>query len=144
MLSLVSAGVYFHPLSSSEGIKSQDGQLPLVIEPKGSADLELLLEWIRENIDLLNRKLCLHGGLLFRGFEVTSADDFERVALQLDPSLRDSNPLDDGLRKRKARFVFGATAYSSRHSLPFHNEDSYLPKNPPKIMFCCLKPCASG
>ena len=137
-------GVYFRFLNSSEGINSQDGQLPLVIEPEGSADLAPLLEWIRENIALLNMKLYLHGGLLFRGFKVTSADDFERIALQLDHSLRDRNPLDDGLRSRKARCVFGATAYSSLHTLPFHNEDSYLPKNPPKIMFCCLKACASG
>jgi hypothetical protein len=137
-------GVCFRALNFGEGIGSRDGRLPLVIEPKASADLVPLLEWICGNSALLNMKLYLHGGLLFRGFKVTSADDFERVALQIDPLLRDKNPLDDGSRSHKSRCVFGATAYSSLHTLPFHNEDSYLPKSPTKIMFCCLKACASG
>lgn len=136
--------VSFRVLSPSEGISSPDGRLPLVIEPGASAELAPLLEWISENIALLNMKLCLHGGLLFRGFKVTSADDFERIALQIDPLLRDKNQLDDGPRAHESRCVFGATAYSPLHTLPFHNEDSYLPKNPTKIMFCCLKASASG
>jgi Taurine catabolism dioxygenase TauD, TfdA family len=138
------SGVRFRALDSREGIRSPDGQLPLVIEPEHSAELPPLLEWATANAELLNEKLCLHGGLLFRGFKVTSADDFEQLALKIDPALRDKNPLDDGVRRHKSRFVFGATRYSPLHTLPFHNEDSYLPKNPTKIIFCCLKAPASG
>src|SRR6266545_3810090 len=137
-------GIRFRALNSSEAIRSPDGRLPLVIEPESSEELAPLLEWISAHTALLHQKLCLHGGLLFRGFKVMDAEDFEQVALRVDPDLRDKNPLDDGLRPHNSRFVFGATIYSSLHTLPFHNEDSYLPKNPAKIMFCCLKAPTSG
>jgi hypothetical protein len=137
-------GVRFRTLDSREAIRSPDRRLPLVIEPEDSAELLPLLEWTAAHAALLNEKLCLHGGLLFRGFKVTSAEDFEQLALNIDPALRDKNPLDDGVRLHGSRYVFGATRYSPLHTLPFHNEDSYLPKNPTKIMFCCLKAPASG
>jgi hypothetical protein len=137
-------GVRFRALDSGEAIRSPDGRLPLVIEPEDSAELSPLLEWTAAHAALLNEKLCLHGGLLFRGFKVTCAEDFEQLALNIDPALRDKNPLDDGVRLHGSRYVFGATRYSPLHTLPFHNEDSYLPKNPTKIMFCCLKAPASG
>lgn len=138
------AGVRFRALDAREAIRSPDGRLPLVIEPEGSAELPPLLEWVEANAEMLNERLCQHGGLLFRGFKVTSIEDFEQLALKIDPSLRDTNPLDDGVRVHGSRFVFGATHYSPLHTLPFHNEDSYLPKNPARIMFCCLKAPASG
>jgi hypothetical protein len=137
-------GVRFRALDSREAIRSPDGRLPLVIEPEDSAELAPLLEWTAAHAALLNEKLCLHGGLLFRGFKVRSVDDFERLALSIDPALRDKNPLDDGVRLHDSRFVFGTTRYSPLHTLPFHNEDSYLPKNQTKIIFCCLKAPASG
>jgi alpha-ketoglutarate-dependent taurine dioxygenase len=138
------AGVRFRALNAREAITSPEGRLPLVIEPEGTAELPPVLEWVEANAGLLNEKLCLHGGLLFRGFKVTSIEDFEWLALKIDPALRDANPLDDGLRAHVSRFVFGATHYSPLHTLPFHNEDSYLPKNPARIMFCCLKAPVSG
>ncbi|HSL81358.1 MAG TPA: hypothetical protein VLF66_01195, partial [Thermoanaerobaculia bacterium] len=50
--------------------------LPLLVEP-GAPDVDLV-EWARESRGFLEERLLDHGAILFRGFDVASAYDFER------------------------------------------------------------------
>jgi Taurine catabolism dioxygenase TauD, TfdA family len=55
-----------------------DKPLPLLIEPAIS-DVSLS-SWAQGNRDLINSLLLKHGGLLFRGFGVRTAEEFEEFA----------------------------------------------------------------
>lgn len=135
-------------LRSEEGLFPSDNTLPAVIESDGERSLNALCEWIVAERGQLDQKLLTHGALLFRGFDVSGASDFERVALAVDPNLRDRLPLDDGLRRFRTRHVYDGADYQQKFSrfehLPFHYEDNYYPVPPSKIMFHCTKPAPSG
>src|SRR5947209_14663869 len=69
----------FNPIRESR--LSDDQMLPLIMEP--AAEQVDLAEWIRTHFDDIDRKVSTHGGILFRGFGLTNARDFERVAAAL-------------------------------------------------------------
>ncbi|MDQ3322403.1 MAG: TauD/TfdA family dioxygenase, partial [Acidobacteriota bacterium] len=61
-----------------------DRKLPLLVEPSAGGaqnkNLESLVSASVENKKFLREKLLEHGALLFRGFAVENAADFERFA----------------------------------------------------------------
>ena len=54
--------------------------LPLVIRPAGDPSLARLCGWLEANAAWVQERITQHGAILFRGFAVGSADDFERLA----------------------------------------------------------------
>src|SRR3954465_5097432 len=73
----------FNPIRESELSPGQS--LPLIIEP--STDQVDLAEWVRSQRSYIDQKRTLHGGVLFRGFGLNSAGDFEKVAAALCDNL---------------------------------------------------------
>lgn len=62
------------------------GQLfPLLVEP-GDASIDLI-EWVRNNRPLVERKLGEHAGILFRGFALEGIQGFEAFAEAVQPGL---------------------------------------------------------
>jgi len=118
-------------------------ELPLVVEPNGSGDLASLESWIGGNRQLLEQKLLHHGGVLFRGFKVASPEQFERIAKTLEPSLSAAHHFDGpGVRRWLTRHVcetLDSSVTQNANLLTLHNENSFLPRNPSKVMFCCLR-----
>ena len=53
-------------------------------------DLDLP-EWTANNLPLIESKLVRYGAILFRGFKVTSAPEFEKFALAICPELFNEN-----------------------------------------------------
>ena len=97
-----------------------------------------LVGWARDNRAYVERALIENGGLLFRGFGVTSAARFEEFARSFaDPLLNytyRSTP-----RSNVSANVFTSTEYPEDQRIPLHNEMSYTSNWPLKIWFCCLK-----
>jgi alpha-ketoglutarate-dependent taurine dioxygenase len=114
--------------------------LPLVISPLTS-DLDPF-EWAAHNRDLVREKLRHHGGLLFRGFELGSAADFERFAGSLCPEL--FGEYGDLPREGATTKVYGATPYPADQPILYHNESSHLDRWPMKIFFFCIQPPLTG
>jgi hypothetical protein len=108
-------------------------------EPTGAA----LAGWVGESLDLLLPRLHRHGAILFRGFQVGSLPEFERVAAEFCPTLRDyvggNSP-----RQRVSGHVYTATEYPRSARISLHNEASYLPQMPARILFFCQKPADHG
>eukprot|EP00118_Oscarella_pearsei_P000113 m.4243 g.4243 ORF g.4243 m.4243 type:complete len:369 (+) comp10445_c0_seq1:53-1159(+) len=120
----------------------EDGEtLPLIITPKDSnTSVEFLEGWIKDNHDWLAEKMQEHGAVLFRGFGIENAADFEKVVRSYQPELsteyRGTSP---------RRLQPGTTAVFSASELPHyypigqHIEMSFLPAPPRQLFFCCLE-----
>jgi alpha-ketoglutarate-dependent taurine dioxygenase len=116
--------------------------LPLVVEPLMS---ELDLNgWVRNNLDLVERKLLEHGAILFRGFGVSGVEGFEAFARVVAPQLANyvegSSP-----RIMLGEKVYTSTEYPPEYFVSLHNELSYAHRWPGKLLFfCAVEPRDGG
>jgi alpha-ketoglutarate-dependent taurine dioxygenase len=116
-----------------------DGRrLPLVVEP-ATAGVDLA-EWITSNREQLDAYFDENGAILFRGFDMQGAEDFERVASAIVPDLfaeyGDLPP--EGTSER----IYHSTPYPADKMILFHSESSHLPKWPLRQFFFCIQPAA--
>ncbi|MGP1384065.1 MAG: amino acid adenylation domain-containing protein [Thainema sp.] len=119
---------------------SAESSLPLVIQPKDEAmDLS---DWAEHNRPWLEQQLQQHGAILFRGFGLQSATDFEQVAQAICPSL--FGDYGDLPREGMGGKVYGSTPYPAEQAIRFHNESSHLHRWPMKIWFFCVQAAQQG
>jgi alpha-ketoglutarate-dependent taurine dioxygenase len=119
--------------SASKLLSSErEHSLPLVIH--AGASEASLTDWISSNRDQLNLDLRKHGGILFRGFAIESAGDFEEVIGTVSGRLLDytyrSTP-----RSIVSGKIYTSTEYPPHQTIPLHNENSYTRNWPMKIWF---------
>ena len=96
--------------------------LPLVVRPV-APDVDLV-EWAGRNREFVDAKLLERGAVLFRGFSVASAAEFERVARATCP---------------------GVLAHRGHPSqVPFHNEAAHLGRWPMRMWLYCAELPAPG
>jgi alpha-ketoglutarate-dependent taurine dioxygenase len=119
----------------------QPGQsLPLVIEP--DSDEIDLADWASSHREFIETNLLKHGAILFRGFNLNSAADFENVANAIHPNL--FGEYGDLPREGVSGKVYGSTPYPPDKAILFHNESSHLHRWPLKIWFFCVQPAQQG
>ena len=116
-----------------------DGRsLPIVVTP--ATDGVDLAEWITTNRDEMERYFQENGAILFRGFDMKDAEDFERVASAIVPDLfaeyGDLPP--EGASER----IYHSTPYPADKTILFHSESSHLPKWPLRQFFFCIQPAS--
>jgi acyl-CoA synthetase (AMP-forming)/AMP-acid ligase II/alpha-ketoglutarate-dependent taurine dioxygenase len=123
------------------GRLAPDQTLPLVIEPAGGS--VNLVEWSRANSITVENHLKENGALLFRGFGINSAAQFEEFLSGVSGELLNytyrSTP-----RRNVTERVYTSTEYPANETIPQHNEMSYSQEWPRIIGFCCLKAAAGG
>jgi alpha-ketoglutarate-dependent taurine dioxygenase len=122
----------FNPVRESQLNDSEP--LPLILEP--AADQVDLAEWVRNNRAGVEAKLLRHGGILFRGFGLKDARDFERVAAAISGELYAE--YGDLPRESLAEKVYASTPYPEDKSILYHNESSHMNTWPGKINFFCM------
>jgi alpha-ketoglutarate-dependent taurine dioxygenase len=119
-----------------------DGQtLPLVVEPEepGQTDLNV---WIKQNREEMERNVLKYGAVLFRGFGVATAAEFNRFALAMCPELFNEN--GEHPRESLGGDVYTPVFYPPDKKLLWHNENSFNHRWPLKIWFFALVPAAVG
>jgi alpha-ketoglutarate-dependent taurine dioxygenase len=114
--------------------------LPLVIEPTMS-ELDVV-SWARGNLDFIRTNLARHGVLLFRGFMIKEAAEFERFAQTISPQLFKDN--GEHPRKSVGGSVYTPVFYPPTDKILWHNENSFNYQWPTKIWFCCVQPAEQG
>jgi amino acid adenylation domain-containing protein len=131
-------------LPQSQLIKTsflQPGEgLPLVIEP--DSDEIDLADWASSHREVIESDLLKHGAILFRGFNLNSAADFENVANAIHPNL--FGEYGDLPREGVSGKVYGSTPYPPDKAILFHNESSHLHRWSLKIWFFCVQPAQQG
>jgi len=133
------------PMSAQEIVTEQplfpDGALPRLVQP--ALDGVDFVAWVAKNRPLLEEKLHQDGGILFRGFDVSSVEKFEEViTASCGPALRYTERSSP--RHEVKGNVYTSTDYPPAYKIFLHNENSYARTWPLKLLFCCITPAAEG
>jgi alpha-ketoglutarate-dependent taurine dioxygenase len=116
-------------------------RLPLVIEP--AAEGVNLIEWVRGQRDYVADELAKHGGILFRGFNLSTVGEFETfIEAAFSASLRYTERSSP--RSNVAGNIYTSTDYPPPETIFLHNEQSYNLTFPSKILFFCVTPAEQG
>ncbi|HTU45297.1 MAG TPA: TauD/TfdA family dioxygenase [Bryobacteraceae bacterium] len=116
-----------------------ESTFPAIIEPDSSGND--LVEWLRSAKDTIP-ELLRSGAVLFRGFSLRSASEFEAAARVVCPNLHGEYgdlPKEDG-----GNAVYRSTPYPPNRAILFHNESSHQSTWPLKQFFFCVQPAQSG
>src|SRR5438105_230199 len=116
------------------------GRLPLVIEP--AVEGVVLADWNLKNREWVEAQLLIHGGILFRNFNLPSPADFERAAKSIYGEL--FADYGDLPRNAAGEKIYESTPYPPDQMILFHNESSHLPRFPTKISFHCVTAAKKG
>ncbi len=121
---------------------SPQESLPLVIEPI-IPELDLII-WVKKNLDLIQKLLCQHGGIIFRNFSINSLEKFEQFIKVT--SNQELLSYQDGSSPRTLLTdnIYTSTDYPAEQSIFLHSELSYANTYPLKIYFHCIKPADKG
>ncbi len=116
-------------------------ELPRIYSPGDTNALEpgFLSAWVSKNKNSLEADLLEYGAILFRGFSIDSAQEFEDVALSLDKNLK-TDYLGTSPRNKVTKFVHTASELPPHYPIMQHAEMSFLDKPPRKLMFYCAVP----
>lgn len=125
----------------SMGQLHPDQPLPLVIRPS-VPNLDLCA-WVRSNRDLVETELLKHGAILFRGFALSTAEDFERfieaLSLELMKYMESSTP-----RVKVSDKVYTSTEFPAQETIALHSELSAAQTFPMKVVFFGHTPAEQG
>lgn len=114
-------------------------KLPLVIEPNdGDNSKGALLKWMKKEETFIKKHFYENGAILFRGFEINTPKDFEELALQVDPNLKnDYYGTSPRNIVKDTSYVFTASELPGHYPIMQHCEMSYVPQPPISLFFYC-------
>lgn len=98
---------------------------------------EALIQRIESEKTELKKQLVENGALMFRGFELKTPEDFEEVALALEPGLQ-NNYAGTSPRNSRTKFVHSASELPGHYPIMQHCEMSFLPTAPRFLFFFCF------
>jgi alpha-ketoglutarate-dependent taurine dioxygenase len=112
--------------------------LPLLIEPEGAPPCtDSFLEMLTADRNHFRELIRENSGILFRGFPIDGAEEFNRVL----KALGINNTVDyigGGSPRRKVKGkIYTSTEAPSDVKIPLHNELSYIDQYPKFISFYC-------
>jgi alpha-ketoglutarate-dependent taurine dioxygenase len=115
--------------------------LPLVIRP--SVKRLDLSSWAAGNADFIEERLLKCGAILFRGFDVKAADEFEGFIKSVSGQPLEYNERSSP-RHQVTGNVYTSTDYPANQAIFLHNENSYQHAWPLRLFFYCLIPARQG
>ena len=126
-----------------EPLDGVEGALPLIVQAIDDPDPGRLYDWLRLNDSWVQERLTEYGALLFRGFNVRNAEDFETVARAVDSELK-NDYMGTSPRDARSDFVFSASELPGYFPIPQHCEMTFTADPPRRLFFCCFEPPALG
>lgn len=120
--------------------------LPLTLQPtqKNAHSLQTFCDWLRKHPLTVRQWAMQHGAVLFRGFPIHEAADFDQVRQTL-PMM--PMPYFGGAAVRKLMYgehIFTTNESPPSEPIPYHHELSQTPEPPDYIAFYCEKPSQTG
>jgi len=115
--------------------------LPWLIEP--AIHGVNLPEWAANNREFLRQRLQRHGGILFRGFNLSSVDEFELLLRSVAGELLEYSYRSTPRTQVSGR-IYTSTEYPAHQTIPLHNEMSYTRHWPMILGFFCVEVAPEG
>lgn len=107
--------------------------------------LDDAVAWLHERREELCEQASRHGAILFRGFPVATAQDFDRFVAAFDlENFTYEDSLSNAVRVNKTPRVFTANEAPPEVSIFFHHELAQTPYYPARIFFFCEKAAEQG
>ena len=106
------------------------------IKADNNTKKETLLTRIANEKNALKNDLLKNGAILFRGYDIKTPEDFEEVALALEPGLQ-NNYAGTSPRNSRTKFVHSASELPGHYPITQHCEMSFLPTAPRYLFFYC-------
>jgi alpha-ketoglutarate-dependent taurine dioxygenase len=119
---------------------------PLVLECQNSGvDLAAATGWLTDQANELADHASRHGAVLFRGFPVNTAEDFDAfVAAFGFPNFPYYESLSNAVRVNRTPRVFTANEAPPEVTIYLHHEMAQTPIYPSRLFFFCEAPAATG
>jgi alpha-ketoglutarate-dependent taurine dioxygenase len=111
--------------------------LPLVLSPRRRTSHAEFLELLRDQRAALRSRLLQHGGVLFRGFPIESAQQFADAIDALGTGTSVNYIGGDSPRTKITGAVYTSTEAPAAVKIPLHNELSFVKHYPKHIFFFC-------
>ncbi len=108
--------------------------LPLLVQPRLSG--VRLAVWAEDDRDLMDGYLRKYGGILFRGFGLADAKDFEDAVRTISGDLLEYQERSSP-RSEVGGKIYTSTDYPPDQPIFLHNENSYQQTWPMRIFFFC-------
>src|SRR5262245_24032377 len=125
----------------SERLLQPDRSLPLLIEP--AVEGLNLPQWATNNRHLIQQRLQRHGGILLRGFKLSSVEEFELLLQSLAGELLEYSYRSTPRTQVSGR-IYTSTEYPAHQTIPLHNEMSYTRNWPMILGFFCVEVAPEG
>ena len=119
---------------------------PLVLQCGTSgATLRATVDWVRAHRAELHEQAERHGAILFRGFPLSSPEDFDAfvAGFQL-PNFPYNESLSNAVRVNWTERVFSANEAPPDVTIYFHHEMAQTPIFPAKLFFFCQRAADEG
>lgn len=117
-------------------------ELPLTIQLENMLPADFVSYYLK-NKNQLESKLQRNGAVKFKGIQIGSLDDFQKIVDSISEKFL--NYIDgNSPRTKLSGNVYTSTEYDKTQRITMHNELSYSSKWPNKLFFSCLKPAEIG
>ena len=119
---------------------------PLVFQSTGPPQpLQAALRWLGSHRDELDAQLAEHGAILFRGFGLTTAEDFDAFVRAFEyENFPYDQSLSNAVRSNLTPRVFTANEAPPDVRIYLHHEMAQTISYPGKLFFFCEKPAERG
>ena len=132
--------------ASVEGQQRHGGDaFPLAFTCGPRQTLDDTVAWLRDHADRLCGDASRHGAILFRGFPVANAEDFDAFVAAFGlPNFPYEASLSNAVRVVKTARVFTANEAPPTVTIFLHHEMAQTPISPAKLFFFCEQPSDTG
>lgn len=119
---------------------------PLKLENEaGINDMQGVIAWLANNADQIKTQLANVGAVLFRGFPVVTAEDFDAFSAAFGyEDFTYAESLSNAVRINFTPRVFTANEAPPDVEIFLHHEMAQTPISPEKLFFCCLSAAEKG
>jgi alpha-ketoglutarate-dependent taurine dioxygenase len=131
---------------SIDGQQNHYGQpFPLALQCTSDITLDDATAWISKQRRELLQKASEHGAILFRGFPLSTAEDFDRFVAAFDvPNFPYEESLSNAVRINKTPRVFTANEAPPTVTIFLHHEMAQTPIHPSRLFFFCELAASNG
>ncbi|HEV2705519.1 MAG TPA: TauD/TfdA family dioxygenase [Pyrinomonadaceae bacterium] len=132
------------PAGLTVGVVDEQRAFPLLIERASSGAGACSLNELWDNYrEYLDASLYRTGAILFRGFGVSEQTTFASLIAHLKEEMM--NYVDgNSPRTKLGSNIYTSTEYPPEFFISLHNELSYAPRWPERLLFCCVEAASEG